>query len=501
MQHLIVAFLLLASSIAGAAEMRGVMTSSQLLAAIGRAKAGDTIVLADGNYDIGTVECTAAGSSSAPITVRAQHARLAVIRVNGLEGFRVSGPGWRFEGLDVVGVCAKDSDCEHAFVVSGAAHGFALTASRVHDFNLPVRSKLAGGVAPNDGLIDGNEIFDSRARDTAGTVGAISIGAGSRWVVRDNYLHDFAHLSGSVTYAAVMKGGGKGGVFERNVVVCARSVLQGGERVGISFGSGGSGPDACLSPDPQGECLIEHDGGVVRNNVIASCSDVAIYLNQARDTHILYNTMVGTLGVDFRYANSGGEARGNAYSGTIRGRDGGSFGGLENRSLTAADFAAMYVSPLTGDLRKKGDLTAVIGGGSPVALVADDHCKQARGSGKWDVGAVAPSVGACDTRFVAPKIADVPELPALVVEYPTTVEPSDGGATRSDGAADGGGNAVDGGIVPTVVDGRDDGEPDVTVKSGGCSSGGPFAGEPLGLLLVCALYRRRSECASARPPG
>src|SRR6185436_10948387 len=97
------------------------------------------------------------------------------------------------------------------------------------------------------------------------------------------------------------------------------------------------------------------------NNIIANCSDVGIYLNRSKDTKILHNTLIGTNGVDFRFATTTGEAHGNVLTSKIRVRDGGMFSGTDNlMDIPTTEFAAMYLDPLKGDLRKKGDLAKLL---------------------------------------------------------------------------------------------------------------------------------------------
>ncbi len=411
-----------------------VSTAPQLTAAIAAAKPGDRIVLANGTYALtASPSCNAVGTPTAPIEVVAQTPLGAKITFDTVEGFKVNGAFWRFDGLDVRGVCANDSDCEHAFHVAGTAKSFVLRRSRVVDFNaqIKVNANLVGTKweTPDDGLVEGNELFDTRARSTGNPTTKINIDTGERWIVRANYIHDYQKGGGDgVSYAAFMKSGSKAGVFERNLVVCTKD-FSGGTRIGLSFGGGGTGNQFCAPAfDPGVACDPEHDGGTLRNNVIASCNDVGIYLNKAKNTKVLFNTLVATNGVDFRYLSSTGTAVGNVLSSVIRPREQGSFTGSENlESFTGFD--ALYRAPLVGDLRKKGDLGAVVGKGTARPDVPDDYCSRPRpANGRYDLGALQASLGDCDT--VPPPGSEAPGANG-----------SDAGGTSSGNGGPAGGDA------------------------------------------------------------
>ncbi|MCA9625536.1 MAG: PE-PGRS family protein [Myxococcales bacterium] len=390
------------SSAAVAAEFP-VSHAQGLLDAIAAASPGDEIILADGTYVLtSNVSCTAAGTATEPIVVRAATPLGAVIELDALEGFKVDAPHWHFEGLDVRGACANDSDCEHAFHVVGQADGFVLRDSRVADFNaqLKVNAQDVGGTyfAPNDGLIVGNDIGDTHGRQTSNPVTKLNIDGGVGWIVRDNYLHDFHKDGGNtISYGAFMKSGGQNGLFERNLVICDAGASSGGARIGLSFGGGGTAPQFCAPAyDANVPCDPEHIGGTMRNNIIVQCSDVGIYLNLAQNTSLLYNTLIATTGIDFRFASSTGLADGNVVSGPIRDRDGGSHTeGTNLLDVMQASFDGWYTAPLSGDLSLLGTPTELIGMGGPG--VSDDYCGRNRPAQDLTLGALESSLGSCDT--------------------------------------------------------------------------------------------------------
>lgn len=460
-----------------------VTDAASLMVAIAAAKAGDEIVLAPGTYALTGASCSAVGTASSPIVVRSQTPLAAHVEFNALEGFKVSGAFWHFEGLDIKGVCPNDADCEHAFHVFGAADGFQVRLSRIFDFNaqIKVNAAIVGATMtiPNAGLVEGNEFGDAHARNTTTPVTKVNIDTGDGWIVRANYIHDFHKTNNDPTYGAFMKSGGHGGVFERNLVLCTRDyVTAGGVYIGLSFGGGGTGAQFCAPAfDANVPCDIEHTDGILRNNIIATCTDVGIYINRGKNTRVLYNTLVGTSGVDYRFATTTGEAHGNVLESAIRARDGAMFTNVENMmNVPAATLTGWYKAPASGDLRIAGDVSALVGKGTPIATLSDDYCARARGTAKFDLGALQHSLGDCDTR--RPPIG------------PTGGDDAGGDGGAGDGGGivpggDGGSNSVDGGTATGATPSSDSGC--------GCRVARPSRASPIAFAIafVGAIVRRR----------
>jgi parallel beta-helix repeat protein len=390
---------LLALAAGGAAARTVHVAGTQALAqAIAAARAGDDIVLDDGVYDVPhRILASAAGTAAAPITVRAVHRFKAEIRSSGVIAFQVEGPHWMFRDLYVHGVCADDTTCEHAFHVVGAAKDFRLIGNKLADFNahLKVNADTAR-VLPDDGLVEGNEVFDTHSRATTNPVAPINIDNAAGWVVRGNLIYDFGKAQGSgVSYGAFVKGGAASPVMERNLVICSRFHAPVGEMVGLSFGAGNMDPKLCVPHWGDGAaCDPEVTGGIMRNNIVVSCSDDGIYLNKSRDTQLLFNTLVGTNGIEFRYEGSTGVVRGNLMDSTARGRDGGHFADGGNLSGVAG-LADRYRNARTGDLRLRFTPPGVARGGAD-AQVPADFCGRPRAA-PLDMGALQSSLGDCAT--------------------------------------------------------------------------------------------------------
>ena len=75
----------------------------------------------------------------------------------------------------------------------------------------------------------------------------------------------------NISYGAFAKGAGDHYVFERNVVLCEyKHRGQAGERIGLSFGGGGTGPEFLRDARASGS---EQISSIMRDNLIAFCSD------------------------------------------------------------------------------------------------------------------------------------------------------------------------------------------------------------------------------------
>lgn len=424
-----------------------VHTTAELIAALAAANPGDVITLAPGTYAIGAnLRCDRAGTAGAPITVRAATLGSAVISSTALEGFHVTAPHWRFERLEMRGACTDDSACEHAFHIVGAADDVTILGSRLVDFNAQIKGNGApvgpGGayVWPDDVVIAGNELFDTRPRNTSNPVTKIDVVGGRRWQVRANYIHDFAKAGGdTISYAAFLKGNSRDGVMERNLVVCER-LHRGQVRLGLSLGGGGTSPDAICE---DGVCNPEHQGGLLRNNVVAHCpADVGIYLNEAMATRVYHNTLYDTTGVDVRFATSTADLRGNLMTGAIRDRNGGTSTRADNVTGTGnTAFATMFRDPAALDFTLV-DGAMIVDRAPALPDVPDDFCAGAR-SGTYDVGAIEYVAGrACDASMVHP---DAPVVPGLDAGPDASEAPDAGHDAGIEGGPDGGGCCSTGG--------------------------------------------------------
>jgi hypothetical protein len=365
---------------------------AELQAAFAAAQAGDIIELAPGTYAIDQSLVTGnPGDAFERIIVRSGGSGIAVLESTLAETIHVTQPFWGFEYLEIRGVCPDDSTCEHAFHITGNADSTRVRNCVMRDFNAQIKGNGdtvgAGGVRvwPDDVEISHNEIYDTRSRQTANPVTKIDVVGGRRWLISDNDIHDFEKAGGDmISYAAFLKGNSRDGVMRNNKVVCSLG-FTGGVRIGLSLGGGGSGPDPICE---DGTCTPEHQNGVIHDNLIAHCSDVGIYLNEARSTEIYHNTIYDTAGVDVRFAESTANLRNNLIGGVLRDRDGGAHIDRVNLiGIAPADWQAWFVDPdaLNFGLTSGG---AVVDAGEVIPGIITDYCYNDRDDGDPDLGAV-----------------------------------------------------------------------------------------------------------------
>ena len=326
----------------GAGVPRIAATADDVRAAIATAAPGDIITLLPGRYRFSgaPLELARPGTAQANIVLRAARAGSVEIELDLQEGFHVSAPYWRFENLTLRGVCSAHAYCEHAFHVTGGGAHFASLNNTIVDFNAHFKINGEGGLFPDHGRIEGNTLRNDSVRATSNPVTPIDLVAASGWGIRRNLIADFVKGGGDgISYGAFAKGGGADNVFEQNVVLC-EARLQGapGQRVGLSLGGGATGAQYCRD----GKCVIEQERGIIRANLIASCSDDGIYLNNAAASAVTRNTLVDTGGVQVRFAGSSADVEGNLVDGAIRGRDGALLRAGANLSTPVALLYAGY---------------------------------------------------------------------------------------------------------------------------------------------------------------
>ena len=374
-----------------------VATLEELRVAIGSARPSMVIELQPGTYELtdAKIKIVRPGRSDGPIVLRAPSLGSVRLKSPRIEAIHVLAPYWTFENLVIEGVCADDSDCEHAFHVVGNAVGTVIQNNWITNFNAAIKVNGVAGRYPDGGLIRRNAFINEHPRATGRPVAVLDFVSASRWRVQRNFIADFAKTGDDRTsYGAFFKGAGEGNIFEQNVVRCEWR-HTGLDRVGFSFGADGTALPHCRD----GSCAAEHRGGIARNNVIMDCPNHAgIYLSKSDATLIHNNALIATRGIELRYPVTDAAIVNNIIDGSISARDGGVFTSTGNliapgkAGEAPALSLGIYVDPRGGDLRLM-DGRSVVGRGVPMVSDGLDLCGQPLGSGPLDIGPIQYSSG------------------------------------------------------------------------------------------------------------
>ena len=232
--------------------------------------------------------------------------------------------------MNIKGICQSDSECEHAFHVVGKGNNTVIRNNFIEDFDAPLKVNGENENWPDHGLLQFNTIKNSKPRITNNPVTLIDIVAANHWTITDNIIANFIKNGGNyISYGVFMKGAGRGGRIERNLIICSvKNISQKGARIGLSFGGGGTGKEFCRDK----LCLKEYTEGVAANNIIAHCNDSGLDANKSSDLLLAHNTLVNTAGISLRQKSMSVKVYGNLIDGNIYTRDG-SMASLDMNSL------------------------------------------------------------------------------------------------------------------------------------------------------------------------
>lgn len=333
----------IAPSVPEADTVIRVDTAAGLTQALQDAGPGTHIVIAPGRYAFHkTLRLGQDGRAQAPILVSALVPGSVQLDFTQVSGIQIDRPYWAFENLQIRGTCARAHDCEHAFHVVGGGAFTTLRNNHVQDFNAHIKVNGLDGEWPDHGLVAFNTLTNRATRPTDRPVVMLDLVGASHWKVQDNLITNFAKGQGNqVAYGIFMKGASEGGRIERNLVICSPTdVSRPGERVGISFGGGGTQPATVCRSD--GCAAFEHRHGLAANNIVAHCNDAGLDINRASDIVLAHNTLINTAGVSARRAPTQARLLSNLLEGNISSRDGAALGLEWNAQVPMAQ---VFVNP------------------------------------------------------------------------------------------------------------------------------------------------------------
>ena len=368
-----------------------VNNNQQLLQALANAEPGDGIELQIGIYSINqNIGIGKNATAEKPIVIYARQLGDVLIEFDTVEGFKVNASHWTFQNLIIKGDCESQSKCEHAFHITGKADGTILRNNIIYDFNAAIKGngelqKDQSYLYPNNVLIEKNTFTNSSPRNTGNPVTTIDVVGGDNWRIKANLISDFIKLqSNKTSYAAFLKGYGKNGLFEENLVICNKKFYQPDHyQIGLSFGGGGTGSQFCFDK----KCQYEHEYGIMQNNIIMNCNDVGIYINKGKDTQIINNILYNTAGIDVRFPESNAIVSNNLLTGKISQRGQEKLTETNNlQELDNEQFRHWFNDP------DKADFSLLLNPSEPFpiskTIINTDYCSQPINSPTRKFGAV-----------------------------------------------------------------------------------------------------------------
>ena len=362
-------------------------TVAELQAAVSDLVSGTTILIADGVYEL-TNTLNIRGVSNVAIRSASGDRDQVVLRGPGMSNSSYGNVPHVIAVYDASDVLIADLTLRDAYYHLIQIHGED-DADGIHLFNLHlvdsgeqfVKGSTAGPPGPyaDDGLVECS-LFEYTDRARSDYTNAVDILGGSGWIIRDNTFRNIRAPVGQLAGPAVLMWRNSiDTIVERNLFIeCDRAIA-----LGLSSPDGNS---------RDGETTYDHQGGVIRNNMIyrEGSGDIGITVNYARDVSILHNTVIqnGTFPwgtIEYRFGVTTATIANNLTDGPIWQRDGASAAISGNISDAVA---AWFVDASAADLHLTSAATSAIDTVVGGAVVADDF------DGHFRPVGTAPDVGA-----------------------------------------------------------------------------------------------------------
>lgn len=239
-----------------------------------KAKPGDTLRLADGEYKTGALRLIVSGKPNHWIKIVAAEGAKPKINLLGEGDFHVSGSYIYLEGIEIFNgqkTNLKIASTTHTLTNIYAKKIKLHTLQGGPGSSLKIQRNNANGVGVSNIFIENCDLSQST---TASVVDAIGV---TTAVLRNNFIHTDGGFAAGVTF----KGGSSRILIENNFLKGARknpAIIMGG-RTFLNFF------------DPQ---YPDQEGvdQVVRNNIIVDFDESAVSFQGVKDAKFLHNTIV-----------------------------------------------------------------------------------------------------------------------------------------------------------------------------------------------------------------
>ncbi|WP_420645621.1 hypothetical protein [Candidatus Leptofilum sp.] len=374
-----------------------VSTVAGLQNAVNNATFGDTILIADGVYNLDGVYLRI---DTPNVTLRSASGNREAVVLDG-----------NYDTTEIIQIVASEVTVADVTLREAYYHPIHVMTTEAGDtlntliYNVHIIdpgeqaikiNPAADGTFPDDGVIACShlELTDAGRLEVRNCyTGGIDAHQAEGWVIRDNLIEGFWCEEGLSEHGIHLWRGCRDTIVERNV-------LRENAR-GIGFGLATSGETRTYGDNPcpdAGGGYVDHYGGIIRNNfVFASRAelfasqygfDCGICLWQACGAQAFNNTIVSTQApfssIEWRFDNTDVEIKNNLVSHNLRDRGGTAVlsHNLENAPLS------LFMDALNGDLHLHSTAAVAIDQATPLAEVSDDLDGEGRPYG------LAPDLGA-----------------------------------------------------------------------------------------------------------
>jgi hypothetical protein len=333
-----------------------VSSVSQLENAVNTASSGDTILIADGTYNLNGVYLRI---DTPNVTLRSASGNRDAVLLDG-----------NYLTTEIIQVVASNVSIADLTLQKAVDHpihimtnGSTITNPFIYNVHIidpgeqAIKINPAGSGYLDDGIIACShiELTDAGRPHVESSppcyTGGIDGHYARRWIIRDNFIEGFWCPTGLSEHGIHLWVNSSDTMVERNRLF--------NNARGIGFGLGTSG----------------HTGGTIRNNMVHVIQDVGIGLESSPNTRVYNNSVYTGNGysnsIEYRFsATSNVEIINNLTNRAIASRDGGS-GVVQNNIINAQ--SSWFVSATTGDLHLISDsISSVIDQAQTLTDVTDD---------------------------------------------------------------------------------------------------------------------------------
>jgi len=395
-----------------------VSTVTQLVNAVNGAASGDTILIADGQYnldgaylriDTPQVTLRSASGNRSSVVLDGNYATTEIIQIVASD-------------VIVADITLREAYYHPIHVMTGDAdtlNTLIYNVSIIDPGEQAIKINPAGSGYPDDGTIACSHIQLTDAgrphiRNNCYT-GGIDAHQARNWTIRDNVIEGFWCASGLSEHGIHMWRGCRDTTIERNVL------NNNARGIGLGLVTSGTGRTYGDNPCPDATGYVDDFGGIIRNNFVFANSrslfssnsgfDTGIAIWNSCHTQVLHNTVASTQtpsasSIEWRFDNTEVELRNNLVTNRLwdRGGDSTLSGNLDYQLLS------LFVDGSNGDLHLAETAVVAIDQVGSLSDVVDDIDGDSRPIGAAaDIGADEygiPSPNAVIDLRVAQVISD-----------------------------------------------------------------------------------------------